>query len=78
MPINYANRFRDSKAFKVGCSMPTGLNHKPNENFDWAESEVVAWLIEQPEIQSYIFDKMKDAAAIIYNPETGTWQGSDA
>lgn len=52
------------------------LHHKmPDRPFQWEDSEVIHWLMSQPQIQAYIFDK-----AIKYircDSSTGTWQGVD-
>lgn len=59
------------------------LRHKVGEGeFDITKSEVVQWLVKQPDILQYIFNKVfhgpnNDNALIVYNPERGTWQGVD-
>ena len=71
--------FKNSKAFHKACLMPAGLNHWPNRNdqpFNFAKSEVIAWVINQPEIQGYLFDKLHQSKAILFDPESQTWYGS--
>ena len=53
--------FTDTKLFRTACLMPGGLQHWPRSGqpFDIAKSEVVAWLIIQPEIQDWLFEKLK-------------------
>ena len=76
---------------RLGCikNMPP-LRHKlPDEPFDIMKSEVVDWIVAQPEIRQWIFDKVASTnkrgfvsagnmrCLIAYNRATGTWQGSD-
>ena len=74
---------------RLGCikNMPP-LRHKfPDEPFDIMNSEVVNWIVAQPEIRQWIFDKVANKKGvvsagntdclIVYNPETGKWQGVD-
>lgn len=70
--------FKSSKAFEVACKMPQGLVHKPEEEFNPAKSEVIAWLIAQPGLQNYLFGKCNLSGAIVYDQETRTWKGRDS
>lgn len=57
------------------------LKHKIDEGkYDVMKSEVVKWLLSQPDIQEYIFKRVTDGgedALIKYDPERGTWKGID-
>lgn len=60
------------------------LKHKlPNNEFDIMKSEVVDWMVQQPEIRQWLYDKVTDKSGgkkpefIFYNPEQETWQGVD-
>lgn len=65
--------------YKVIESMPTLKHRKEGDlEFNIAGSEVVAWLVKQPEVQQWIFDQVRDAGGIIYDPATGTWKGAIA
>ena len=68
--------FKDSKAFGVGSLMPRGLKHWPDKDqpFDPRESEVIRWLISQPEILKYLAMKFT-SGAIIFDHTTETWRG---
>ena len=61
--------FKDSKAFGVGSLMPRGLKHWPDKGqpFDPRESEVIRWLISQPEILKYLAMKFTASGAIIFD-----------
>jgi hypothetical protein len=69
-----------SKRLYCAKQMPE-LKHKVGEGeFDIMKSEVVQWLVNQPEILQYIFNRMTDGgekALIVYNSERDTWQGVD-
>ena len=71
-------KFKYSKAFHKVCLMPKNLAHWPDRSqpFDPSKSEVVAWLVAQPEIQNYLFDKCHNSGAICFDSESQTWRGS--
>ena len=46
--------------------------------FDIAKSEVVGWLISQPEIQDWLFERLKESQAIVFDAATRTWSGHPA
>ncbi len=66
--------------FLVAKNMPP-LKHNPEGNYDPTKSEVIKWLISQPDILNYIFDAVRGngrrESPIVYDSETGTWQGVD-
>lgn len=67
---------------KLDCvkKMPE-LWHKISDGeFDITKSEVVDWLINQPDILQYIFNRVANNGSktlIVYNPERGSWKGVD-
>lgn len=60
----------------VARKMPILFHKLPGCEFDIQNSEVVKWLLNQPEILKFIFDKVAKEE-IVYNADTGTWQGAD-
>lgn len=64
-----------SKLLGVAKRMPP-RKHKIGTDFDIRKSETVKWLIDQPEILTYIWDQIKQVD-VVYNPDTRTWQGVD-
>jgi hypothetical protein len=68
-----------SKKFDCARKMPELKHVIDGEEFDITKSEVVQWLIKQPDILQYIYNKAhgESERAIIYNKERGTWQGVD-
>ena len=65
------------KRLEVAKKMPPLYHSLPGEEFGICKSEAVKWLIAQPEILGYLFDKLKDGAFITYDKTTGKWQGVD-
>ena len=62
--------------FDGSTRMPP-LRHQPGTEFSWTDSEVVAWLVAQPEIRRYVFDRCRTRGLIVFDPETRTWRGRD-
>jgi hypothetical protein len=62
--------FKGSKVGKVISGMPP-LEHWPDETqpFRFDESEVIKWLIGQPEVLNYLFGKATNSGAIIFDGE---------
>ncbi|MCK9327621.1 MAG: hypothetical protein M0P69_19155 [Bacteroidales bacterium] len=70
-----------SKKLQCARQMPE-LKHRVGEgDFDITKSEVCNWLMQQPEILDYLFDRVRGngrrEALIKYDPETKTWKGID-
>lgn len=65
-----------SKKFDVAKNMPPLHHSYFGTDFCITDSNVVKWLISQPEILQQIFDMVK-AREIVFNPDTGKWQGVD-
>lgn len=59
----------------VARKMPPLYHSLPGENFDIFKSEVIKWLVSQPEILQYLFDKAKEYCE--YDPVTEKWRGKD-
>ena len=68
---------RKSKIFDIARKMPP-LNHSvKGEVFDIRKSQVLQWLIKQPEVLNYIWNKLKNSGDVIYDEKSGTWRGAD-
>ena len=69
-----------SSRFECAKKMPP-LHHKATDAFDPRESEVIQWLIQQPDILNYLFDAVRGnqyrESPIVYDSETGTWSGTN-
>lgn len=68
-----------NKLLDIAKKMPPLFHKLPNEDFDIHKSEVVKWLISQPEIMQYIFSHIEkirgENAYIVYDRKTGKWRG---
>ncbi len=60
----------------VARNMPR-LRHKVGDRFDINTSEVVKWLVSQPEIMDKIFIMANNHKVIVYDQNTGEWRGAD-
>lgn len=65
------------KQLEVGRKLPPSYHKMPDQDFDLNKSEVAKWLINQPGILNFVVEIMKKSEAIVYNKETGKWQGVD-
>jgi hypothetical protein len=63
------------KALAAASKMPP-LKHNNGEPFDIMQSDVAAWLVEQPEIRAFVFDSMNGSHAIIFNHALQAWHGN--
>jgi len=70
-----------SKNLDITKTMPPLHHTVPGEEFDIEKSEVVKWLVGQPEILNYVINRIKGGKGqspyIVYNSGTETWQGVD-
>lgn len=66
---------RRAKTLEVAKKMPPLYHTLPGETFDLQKSKVCQWLSKQPELQSWVFDQLKSAGYVEYDPETGLWSG---
>lgn len=64
---------RKNKSLVVASSMPP-LRHNNGPSFNIKQSDVVKWLIDQPEILKRVFTYYSDHA-MVFNKETGLWKG---
>ena len=69
---------RKSKLLETAKQMPPLYHTIPGQDFDMSKSEVVKWLLEQPEIQNYVWNNIKNSGSVIYDSDTGKWKGVDA
>lgn len=53
------------------------LRHTVGEQFDIRTSEVVKWLLKQPDIMQKVFDFAANHKVIAYDSATGEWRGAD-
>ena len=53
------------------------LKHTVGDRFDIRSSEVVKWLVNQPDIMQKVFNFAQNSGVIVYDPNTGEWRGAD-
>lgn len=68
---------KKTKSFSTVRKMPELRHSIPGESFDVRNSEVCRWLMQQPEIMQYVFDKVNYSGDIVYDRARGTWKGAD-
>lgn len=75
------DRFAYNKNLEAAKMMPPLYHTIPGEAFDIKKSEVVKWLLEQPEIMQFVMDRVSSrgetSKLIVYDRGTGKWQGVD-
>ena len=64
-----------STKLEVIRKMPPLRHSIPGNPFRVEDSEVIRWMMMQPAVLQYIFDKAKDCMK--YDPHDGTWRGAD-
>lgn len=53
------------------------LLHSFGDSFDINKSACVAWMLMQPDLKQFLFDKAVASGYIQYDKETGKWAGVD-
>jgi hypothetical protein len=64
-----------NQALRAAAKMPLLSHVKRGERFDISKSEVVQWLMAQPEVQQETFNWIKRQGAIVF--EDGQWRGAE-
>lgn len=62
---------------KIARNMPPLYHKRPGEEYDVQKSEAVQWLLNQPEIQEFVWTQFKQSKDIAFDSLTGKWQGVD-
>ena len=74
-------KLKETEKLNFIKTMPPLYHQLPNQDFDIRKSEVVKWLIQQPEILQKVFDFAANRSPknklVEYNSQTGQWQGID-
>ena len=58
-------------------NLPPSYHRLPGKEYDVKKSEVIAWLIQRPSVLEYVWDQIKQSGDVIYDSDTGKWQGVD-
>lgn len=59
------------------AEMPPLYHTLPDAEYHYKKSEVLKWLSERPALMDYLFDRARKNGDVVYNSETGKWQGKD-
>ena len=59
----------------VISQMPPLYHRLPGEEYQQDKSQVLAWIVQQLLLAEYIYDQAATAKDIVYDHETGMWQG---
>lgn len=67
-----------SKKFDVVQQMPPLYHKIPNEEYDNKKSQVIEFLSKDEDgALNWLFRYIEQKGLIVYDPETGKWQGKD-
>lgn len=66
-----------SRLLNIAKKMPPLKHSIPGEEFDIQNSEVLKWILQNPEAWNYIWNNIKQAGVIVFDSATETWQGVD-
>lgn len=61
--------------FEIIKNMPELYHTLPGEEFSLNKSQVIDWLINQPELQQHIFDFVKNNKLIVFDQKSKKWKG---
>lgn len=67
---------KETKLRALYRTMPALPHSVPGQPFDIRASEVVKWLIDQPDVLQAMFNHARSSARISYDSATGTWHGA--
>jgi hypothetical protein len=65
-----------SQKLQFAKNMPALYHTQPGKKYNWKDSDVLKWLAARPALIEYLFETVKNKE-IIYDSETGKWQGVD-
>ena len=68
---------RQSHLLNVAKQMPPLYHTIPGHDYSVEDSQVIRWIVSQPELCQRMFNKLRDSGYIVYDRETGKWQGAD-
>jgi hypothetical protein len=66
-----------SRKLNIARKLPPSYHTIPGQEFDIKKSEVMKWLIDQPDILNYLWNNIKQSGDVEYDSETGIWTGVD-
>ena len=66
---------KNSSRLSIAAKMPPRYHTVPGQDFDIFKSEMIKWLVAQPEVLQYLFDKAKEYCE--YDPISRKWRGKN-
>lgn len=63
------------KRLLVAKEMPPLYKTQPGGTYSLKGDEVFEWISKRPGLLSYVFDKLSAGGYIVYDADTGKWQG---
>lgn len=68
---------RKNQLLSIARKMPPLFYSLPEEPFDILKSRVLWWLVKQPDVLNFIWNRVKQSGDVVYDPDTGKWVGVD-
>ena len=68
---------RKNQLLSIARKMPPLFHSLPGEPFDILKSRVLWWLVKQPDVLNFIWNRVKQSGDVVYDPDTGKWVGVD-
>lgn len=75
--ISYSKKIKRSKSWEGTKKMPQLYHTLPNQDFSFADSEVLSWLGTQYEVLDWLRNSLYKNNYIKFNSDTKMWQGVD-
>lgn len=66
---------RTSKKLSIVQNMPPCYHTRPGCVYDVFHSEVIQWLLRQPDVLHYLWDQVRQSGLVQYDAHTGQWKG---
>jgi len=64
-----------NKKLMFAANMPPLYHTQPGQIYSQRNSDVLQWLAAKPMLLEYIFEQANNAKEIVYDSNTGKWQG---
>ena len=65
------------KRLSVAKTMPPLSRKLPGKDYSVKNDMVIAWVKANPALLDYLVDRLRGIGYIVYNKETGNWEGVD-
>lgn len=72
-----SNKQKVSTLLDCVRKMPPLRLTQPDGSFSIKDSEMAKWIIDQPDMLSYVVNRVKSTGLIVYDEDTCKWHGAD-